>query len=54
MALSPRTLGWIGQPSTRQQLVAFVRLVAHRFVSDRGLQTASALTYTTLLSLIPL
>jgi membrane protein len=33
---------------------AFVRYVVTRFIDDRGLQTASSLTYTSLLGLVPI
>ncbi|MEM7016589.1 MAG: virulence factor BrkB family protein [Pseudomonadota bacterium] len=36
------------------QLIEFIGFVWHRFVEDKGLQSASALSYTTLLSLVPL
>jgi len=54
MALSFRSLAGMGDNCNRQQLGLFAQLVLRRFVADRGLQTASALTYTTLLSLVPL
>ena len=33
---------------------AFLRYVIQRFIEDRGLQTASSLTYTSLLGLVPI
>jgi membrane protein len=39
---------------TLQELVRFGRLLAERFVEHGGLRSAAALTYTTLLSLVPL
>ena len=40
-------------PNSRK-LLGFLRFVAFRFVDDRCAQIASSLTFTTLLSLIPL
>ncbi|MES9832457.1 MAG: virulence factor BrkB family protein [Candidatus Thiodiazotropha sp. DIVDIV] len=37
-----------------QHLRSFIRLLAHHFVADGGLQHVASLTYTTLLSLVPL
>lgn len=54
MAVSPRAFDWPRQRLHWQHLGLFIRLIARRFIADRGLQTASALTYTTLLSLVPL
>lgn len=53
MAVSSRGLGRVVQRTTWQKLNLFARLVIRRFTDARGLQTASALTYTTLLSLVP-
>lgn len=53
MPVSTRARDWVIQQSNWRQLGLFIRLVVRRFADDRGLQTASALTYTTLLSLIP-
>lgn len=53
MAVSSRDLGRMARRSTWRKLDLFTRLVIRRFTADRGLQTASALTYTTLLSLVP-
>ncbi len=53
MPVSSRARNWIAQQSNWRQLGLFIRLVIERFTADRGLQTASALTYTTLLSLVP-
>jgi membrane protein len=53
MAVSSRALSWIGKRSNWRQLGLFIRLVGRRFTADRCLQTASSLTYTTLLSLVP-
>ena len=35
-------------------LTRFIRLLVSRFIADRGLPNAASLTYTTLLSLVPL
>lgn len=37
-----------------QRLVVFLRLLLSRFIADQGLLNAGSLTYTTLLSLVPL
>ena len=36
------------------RLAELVRVVGKRFYEDHGLQTASSLTFTTLLSLVPI
>ena len=36
------------------ELISFLRFLARRFDEDRCVQIASSLTYTTLLSLVPL
>lgn len=54
MAVSPRVSAWLANQPYWQQLGLFIELVVRRFQANRGLQTASALTYTTLLSLVPL
>jgi len=40
--------------STLSGVVRFLRLLLTRFIADRGLPNAASLTYTTLLSLVPL
>ncbi len=54
MAVSSKVAAWVRQPRNWGALHKFGVLVVRRFNADRGLQTASALTYTTLLSLVPL
>lgn len=55
MALSLRAFwAWLVDPANWTRLAGFGLLVVRRFRDDRGLQTASALTYTSLLSLVPL
>lgn len=41
-------------PAMVNRVVQFLRFLAHRFDTDRGMESAAALTYTTLLSLVPL
>ncbi len=41
-------------PKLLSRLAELVRVVARRFQEDHGLQTASSLTFTTLLSLVPI
>lgn len=40
--------------SSIRHVSAFLRLVFHHFAADGGIQHVAALTYTTLLSLVPL
>ena len=40
--------------SSLSGLIRFIRLLLARFIADRGLPNAASLTYTTLLSLVPL
>ena len=37
-----------------QRLLRFIGALVHRFIDDHGIQTAGSLTFTTLLSLVPL
>ena len=46
--------GWGLLFSRLRRLAAFVRLLLSRFIADQGLLNAGSLTYTTLLSLVPL
>ena len=46
--------GMIALPKLLSRLAELVRVVARRFQEDHGLQTASSLTFTTLLSLVPI
>jgi membrane protein len=54
MAVTAQTMAWIKDRANWRDLAQFAVVVVRRFTHDRGLQTASALTYTSLLSIVPL
>lgn len=54
MAVSSRVLAWGADRANWRDLAKFGLMVVRRFTADRGLQIASSLTYTSLLSIVPL
>jgi membrane protein len=54
MAVSSRAMAWAKEWANWRDLAQFGVMVVRRFTADRGMQTASALTYTSLLSIVPL
>ena len=54
MAVSSCAMAWAKEWANWRDLAQFGVRVVRRFTADRGMQTASALTYTSLLSIVPL
>ncbi len=54
MAVSSRAMAWAKEWANWRDLAQFGVMVVRRFTADRGMQTASALTYTSLLSIVAL
>lgn len=49
-----RQMSWARAVLLARNIAAYALYAGHRFYNDRGLQAAAALTYTTLLALVPL